>query len=198
MSGVTEREYRGCSERACASGSRATDGRDVGVDRAPLELVQRQRQQQVDPPAEQQERIPERRPLPGLVALYLSGIRHAPVGDQWLSWKDRARLLRSIAHGDHVVPGLALQAIERARRMAGPGDAVRTQRLDCVGVHLRGWLGAGALSLEPPLPLPVEQSLRHLATGGIPSAQKQHPEATRPVHAGLRAQMNAPMILPAT
>src|SRR2546428_7989634 len=40
--------------------------------------------------------------------------------------------------------------------------------------------GAGALSLEPPLPLPVEQSLRHLATGGIPSAQKQHPEATRP------------------
>src|SRR5437899_1606365 len=121
MSGVTEREYRGCSERACASGSRATDGRDVGVDRAPLELVQRQRQQQVDPPAEQQERIPERRPLPGLVALHLSGIRHAPVGDQWLSWKDRARLLRSIAHGDHVVPGLALQAIERARRMAGPG-----------------------------------------------------------------------------
>src|SRR5207302_7049936 len=102
--------------------ARVADGSDAGLQREPLELLERQCQQQIDPTADQQERIPERRPLGHLVALDLGGVRHPPVRQHWLARKNRARFLGSIAYGDDEVPRLALQAVEATGSPPRPRD----------------------------------------------------------------------------
>src|SRR5438067_4984830 len=91
---------------------RVADGSDAGLQREPLERLERECQQQIDPTADQQERIPERRPLGHLVAFDLGGIQHPPVRQHRLPRKNRARFLGSITYRDDEIPRLALQAVE--------------------------------------------------------------------------------------
>src|SRR5207253_7863579 len=122
-----------------------TDRPQPGLAPQLLELLERQRQQQIDPPTQQHKRVPERRLLGGSITLDLRGVRHAPVSQDRLPGEDGARFLRTIAHGHDEVPMLALQAVDTTRRMAGPRDAVLAQHLDREGVHLRRGPGASAV-----------------------------------------------------
>src|SRR6266480_2272946 len=106
-----------------------------GLEREPLELFDRQRQQQVDPTTQEQEGILERRPLRGVVARDQGRIRHAPMSHDRLAGEDRARLLRAVAHRDHEVPGLPFQPVDAAWGPASPRGVVFTQRLDRVRIH---------------------------------------------------------------
>src|SRR2546426_757350 len=107
-----------------AFSSRFADRSQPGFEREPLELLERERQQQIDPPADQNERIPEGRALGHGVARSLGGVRHAPMGQDRLAGEDRARLLGAVAHRDHEVPRLPLQPVDTARGTAGPRDVV--------------------------------------------------------------------------
>src|SRR5256885_11511025 len=102
--------------------ARFADRPESGFEREALELLERQRQEQIDPSADQQERIPERRSLGGFVALDLGGIQHAPMGQHGLAGEDRARFLGPIAYGDDEIPRLALQAVHGAGSAAPPPD----------------------------------------------------------------------------
>src|SRR5437764_15308796 len=84
-------------------------------------------------------------------------------GEDRLPGKDRARLLRPVTHGDHKVPGLPLQPVDAAGGVAGPWDAILTQRLDCVRIHALPRMRASALGVESSPGLRVEHRLRHLA-----------------------------------
>src|SRR5436309_197292 len=73
-----------------AFSSRFADRSQPGFEPEPLELLERERQQQIDPPADQNERIPEGRALGHGVARSLGGVRHAPMGQDRLAGEDRA------------------------------------------------------------------------------------------------------------
>src|SRR5438445_578659 len=65
-------------------------------------------------------------------------VRHAPVRQDRLAGEDGTRFLGSIAHRDHEVPRLALQPVDAAGSVPGPGDVVVAQRLDRVKIHAIG------------------------------------------------------------
>src|SRR5437867_7546325 len=118
-----------------AFSSRFADRSQPGCEREPLEFLEWEGQQQIDPLADQHERVPECRLRGRSAALDLRGVGHAPVREDGLAGEDRARFLGTVAHRDNEVPRLPLQPVDAARGTAGPRDVVFAQRLDRVRIH---------------------------------------------------------------
>src|SRR6185369_3709946 len=94
--------------------------------------------------------------------------------------KHGAALVRAVADRDHVVPGLAEEPVEGLGGVPLQIDADLAHGLDGERVHARG-LRARARHLEAVARLGAEEALRHLAAGGVVSAEE---EDTLLVHAG--------------
>src|SRR5204862_6055831 len=110
--------------------------------------------------------------------------------------KHRQPLLVAARRGGGIVPTLAEKAIERLRRVAAQVDAdvrhrAHGQRVDAAR------LGPGARHLEAVGGQAAEQSLRHLAAGGVVRAEEEHPRDAHP-RRGFVARTNALMNLPST
>ena len=104
--------------------------------------------------------------------LAVDWIGNTPMGQRGLTWEDRTRLLRAITDRDDTIPVLALEAIEAAWGMPSVWNVEFLERLERQRIHARGWMRAGTLGDDAPLPSRVEDSLGHLAAGRIAGANE--------------------------
>ena len=148
-----------------------TDRVDLGFQDQPIELLDRQGQQQVDAAADQRKGIHEGGLLGGVVTFRGDRVRHPPMREDRLTGEHRARLFRAVADGDHEVPRLPIQPGEAARRVAMPFDPALPESLDGVGIHASGGAGPGALGAKPPPALLVQDSLGYLASSRVAGAR---------------------------
>src|SRR5256885_23269 len=112
-----------------------------------------------------------------------------------LTGENGASLLRPVADRDYKVPVLALQSVHASWRVARPRNVEIAQSLQRERMDASRRLGARACGFEAFLALRAQDGVGHLTAGRVPRTKEEQPE---PLHAGLRARINAPMVRPPT
>src|SRR5204862_2110872 len=96
----------------------------------------------------------------------------APVQPHDTSREHRTALVRAVAHGDHVVPLLAEEAIDCLRGVATDVDRDLVHGANRERMHACGF-GARAFHVEPIARERAEKSFGHLASTGVVRAEDQ-------------------------
>src|SRR5687768_15918500 len=102
----------------------------------PLELLDRQREEEVDSPAELDCGLAERPHAVVARAGGLGGVRHPPVREYGVAGEYRARLLRPVADRDHEIPRLIDHIVHALRAMVRPVDSMVAEDFDGERVDL--------------------------------------------------------------